>query len=523
MRLHELTACAMRDGLERGAFTSVELIEALHRRADATEPAINGFTVQLRAQALEDAARADRERRQQRVRGPLHGIPLTIKDNIDVAGAPSTLGLTDRRGHRARQDAVIVRLARAAGAIVLGKSNVPQALVPMDCENRVFGRTRNPWRATHVTGGSSGGEAALIACGASALGIGSDLGGSIRFPAAFCGVAGLKPTTDRWSNRGLCSPLRGQEFVRAQIGPMARSSADLALLLSALPSPAHARHDPRVAPLPLGDPAAVDLGTAVVGWYDDDGFMPPAPAMRRALHLARDALAARGARLVELPPPDQREVVATYLGATSSDGMRSLRRAFAGEAPVAGLRTIWRAGRVPRAVRRTTGQLLRWLGEDRLGAIIQATGARDAAALWQLAARRQALRAAEIDRWNRADIDLLLTPAAASPAVPIGMEHDFAIIFSYFGRYNLFDLPAGVVPTTRVRASETAGLGHGGDRFARRARQVAARSEGLPVAVQLVARPWREDVLLAGMLAVEEHARGQADYPATPVEPATDG
>jgi fatty acid amide hydrolase len=516
--IYEMTASEMRDRLERGELCSVEIVKALHDRADEVESHVNGFAHQFRDEALRQALRADEERSRGEARGPLHGLPLTVKENIDTQGTASTMGLRARVGRPAERDAVIVRLAREAGVIVLGKSNVPQALLPMHCTNAIFGSTRNPWSSTHVTGGSSGGEGALLASGESVLGLGTDLGGSIRFPASFCGVAGLKPTTCRWSNVGLNSPIAGQEFVRAQVGPMARTSRDVALLLRGLDSPQHSRHDLRVPPLALRDPDQIDLSKLRIGFYEDDGFISPAPACRRAVREALVALERAGAELVPMPPPNQREVVRLYIGATSGDGMRSYRRALAGEPVVDSLKMMWRLGRLPPSVRRLGARILSRLGEERLAAVVDASGEKSVARLWELVAQRNALRVAETQMWQAAGIQGLVCPASASPAVPIGMDHDFSIIFSYFGRYNLLGLPAAVAPVTRVRPDETDGPA-GGDRIDRRAAAVAERSQGLPVAVQVVGPAWREDIVLAVMFAIEDHARAGELFPHTPVEP----
>ena len=141
---------------------------------------------------------------------------------MDTEGVPSSLGMKSRLGHAAREDAVTVRLARDAGAIVIGKTNIPQTLLsPMETTNFIWGTTNNPWKLSHGPGGSSGGEGAVIASGQSALGIGTDIGGSVRFPAGFCGVVGMKPTLHRWSNIGSRTAIVGQEVIRSQIGPLA--------------------------------------------------------------------------------------------------------------------------------------------------------------------------------------------------------------------------------------------------------------------------------------------------------------
>lgn len=519
MTLHALSACDLRAGLERGDFSSVEVVEALHARADALERSVGGFTERPREASVREARRRDEERRRGAVRGPLHGLPVTVKDNVDVAGLPSTLGLRARAAARAERDAAIVRLLREAGAVILGKSNVPQALIPMRCANAVYGETRNPWDLSRATGGSSGGEAALLASGQSALGVGTDLGGSIRFPAAFCGVAGVKPTPNRWSNLGANTVLAGQEIVRSQTGPMARSAADLALFMGALDVALQARIDPAAPPLALGDADAVDVSRLRIGWYDHDGFVPADPACRRAVREAVRALAAAGAETVEAPPPDQREAVMLYVAAVGADGTETLRAALAGEPPEPAIRAMLGVGRAPAAARPAAARLLRALGEGRIADAFEAGGRRSVRELWRLAARRSALAASEWARWADAGLDAVLCPAGAGPAPQADAPGELSLTFSYYGRYNLVGAPAGVVPATRVRPEEAAAPG-GADRVERALARARRGSEGLPVGVQVVARPWREDVLLAVMGAVERAARRSAGFPITPVGPA---
>jgi fatty acid amide hydrolase len=156
-----------------------------------------------------------------------------VKECFDVAGRATTLGIPAWRDRIADQDSAMVRALRHAGAIVLGRTNLSQTMLYVEARNPVFGQTANPWSLAHTPGGSSGGEGAAIAAGASPLGVGTDIGGSIRTPAHFCGVAGLKPTLDRLPMKGYRTVLAGQEAVRGMGGPLARTTADLALFFPA--------------------------------------------------------------------------------------------------------------------------------------------------------------------------------------------------------------------------------------------------------------------------------------------------
>lgn len=509
--LHAHSAVELEQLLARGEVRSVEIVEALHARADEVEPKVGAFAHQLRKQALAEAKAADEARARGESKGPLHGLPITIKENVDVEG------MRARSQHVAGEDAVVVRLLREAGAIVLGKTNVPQTLLaPMESTNALFGTTHNPWRHGHGPGGSSGGEAAAIASGQSLFGVGTDIGGSIRVPASFCGICGLKPTRQRWSNLGSQGVLRGQELVQSQLGPMARTVDDLALLMRAIDTPRHTPFDPRVPPLPLGEPGTIDPTTLRFGYYEDDGFFTPAASVRRAVREAVALLEAAGCEVVRFTPPNVEELVALYFRGVSADGSATVIEALQGEPFAAPLKTVGRLAKMPTQARKGLATAMGLMGEQRVQMLIEALGEKRVKEFWSICARRGDLQIEEERAWNLARVDVVITPAFATTAAPIGMSHDFTLGFVYAARYNLLDRPAGVVPITRVRPDETQRTATR-DRLDKRAAPIEAASAGLPVGVQLVGRPWREAQLLAGMRLLHLQAGTRADFPATPV------
>ena len=271
-----------------------EAVEAHIALIEVVNPKLNALVVKRFDDARAEAAAADAARARGEPLGPLHGVPITIKESFDVAGTPSTAGLTHHAGHRAAEDAPTVARLRAAGAIVLGKTNVPQLLMSNEADNPLYGRTNNPWDLGRTPGGSSGGEAALVAARGSALGLGSDIGGSVRLPAAACGICALKPTTDRLTIRGHFNPIPGQQIIRVQPGPMARHVEDLALALRVLAEPAEQAND--VPPVPLREPADSVRGLRIV-FFTGNGFFSCSPAFRRAVREAAEALRARGAEV----------------------------------------------------------------------------------------------------------------------------------------------------------------------------------------------------------------------------------
>jgi len=514
--IHTWSALDLRRMLDAGELRSVELVQALHARTDTVDPVVRGYAWQLRDEALEAARACDAS--DETARSVVHGVPLSVKENIATQGTPVTLGLKARLDSVASDDAVVVDILRESGAVIMGKSNVPLLMLSVETHNDIWGTTHNPWDLSRVPGGSSGGEAALIASGQVPWGLGTDIGGSIRVPCAWCGIAGLKPTVGRWSAKGQHGAIRGQEIVRATMGPMARTSRDVAALWQAVDPIAQHERDPLVPPIPLSAPGAVDLRGLRVGVYVDDGVFQPAASVVRAVHQAAHHLAAAGAEVVPFSPPDGWPLAERYFGALSADGGAAVLAHLRDQPPTPQLTTVLLLARLPAAVRRSAMLAMRLAGQARAARIGRAFGRKGAADLFAFAAARDDARRAELAAWDRAGIDLLVGPPCVTPAAHHGRTHDWTLGGWHTMRWNLLDLPAGVVPVSSVRADETI-RSHLQDALDTRAAEFEAHSEGLPLAAQIIARPFREDIVLAAMIAVEDAARDAGDFPITPVDP----
>ena len=278
--------------IRRGDISSRELIEACLARYDARHSAINAIVDLAADEALAAADAADRAIAQGEPTGPLHGVPLTIKSSIDVAGRLCECGSEFRRGRRARKDAVLVSRLRRAGAVILGTTNTPDMLMAYETDNHLHGRTNHPLNQSFTAGGSSGGEAAAIADGMSAGGMGSDGGGSVRVPAHFCGIFGLKPTPGVIPRTGHFPACAGPGGYLGLIGPLARSAADLQLLLEATAGPDPG--DAQSAPVSVKPPSDEALRKLRIGWYTDDGVTPVTEETRSAVERAAALLEADG-------------------------------------------------------------------------------------------------------------------------------------------------------------------------------------------------------------------------------------
>ncbi|HVE78128.1 MAG TPA: amidase family protein [Gemmatimonadaceae bacterium] len=491
------------------------VVEEHIARIERTASALNAVVVPRFAEARADADAAD-ARRTAAAAEPLFGVPVTIKESIDVAGMPTTVGVTARTGARAPADSPLVARLRRAGAIVVGKTNVAQLMLFHESDNPVYGRTNNPWNAERTAGGSSGGEAAAIAAGGAVLGLGTDIGGSIRVPAHFCGIHGLKPTARRLTTAGMFETFRGQGAVADTPGPMARTVADLTLAMTVLAAPAADEADPDVPPAPLGDPEAVRVRGLRVGYYDDDGVFPAAPAIRRAVHEAADALRLGGAEVVTFAPPDVARGMRLYFGALGADGGAGARRHLGGGATHRTVGALLQLAALPAAARALVVGAGAMAAQPRLAELVRSLGARSVHDYWHLVAELTAYRARFLAALDALGLDALVCPPHALPALRHGSSYFLTSAACYSMLYNLLGMPAGVVAATRVRPGEESDRPPSRDLVERTAASVERGSAGLPVGVQVVGRHWREDVVLAVMAALEEHFSVREDYPAYP-------
>tara|TARA_R110002096_G_scaffold16898_10_gene58003 strand:+ start:13573 stop:15153 length:1581 start_codon:yes stop_codon:yes gene_type:complete len=513
--LHTRTASEISEGLALGEFRSVDVVEALIARRRSDDGALGCF-VSVCDDALQVAEEADTARKKGKHHSPLHGVPMTIKDSVDLKGHDSTLGIAARQNKPAKHDAVLVAELRRLGVVFLGKTNVPQALLAQETENHLFGVTSNPWDFGRTPGGSSGGEAAAVAAGLSPIGIGTDIGGSIRIPAHFCGIVGFKPSLDTWSNRGSNTAIKGQELVRAQIGTLSRSVEDVQLLWRNVDASRMAQGDPLVPPRP--ETASPDLRGMRIGVVDDDDFLPPVASIRRAVREARTALEEAGATVVSHVPVASRDILATWLAGLSSDRGRTLLEALGSDAISQQLKASTTLIKVPSALRRHLGGLLGVLGEKRLAMLMDVLGEKTVTDFWKLVQRRTELRLAEFDAWQRAGLDALICPPHVVPAIGHRQSGDFTLSLGPMFRWTLLNFAAGVVPITRVRVDETNTYDGGDDRIAKKVRSIMEGSEGLPIGVQVVAKPFHEQALLTTMAAIESRVKSNEGYPATPID-----
>lgn len=455
--------CELAEIIRSKVISPVDVVKAFLERIEKINPMLNAI-VTLAPDAMKKAQEAEDAVVRGEVCGPLHGVPVTVKDTIETAGLRTTSGSRMRAEFIPELDAPAVARLKAAGAIILGKTNAAEMAMDYTADNPVFGRTNNPYDLSLTPGGSSGGEGAAIASCMSPGGIGSDLAGSIRIPSHFCGITGLKPTVGRVPGAGQFPPSTGPYSLGAAIGPMARSVSDVQLLFDVLAGSYVAATSGDKAPHLIEAPR-----TSISGWrvafYTDDRVSPVSEETQRAVAAAAKALANAGLATEERRPPGIERGHDLWLKIFSRASVVQLRNVYAGHEDEGGDFVRWRLATADDTPLPSLDDYIdSWMERDRL-------------------------RASLVD-WLE-DTPLILAAVGAIPAYPHN-THKVTVAnqtmsifraFSYSQTFNVFDLPVVVVPVGRSSA-------------------------GLPIGVQIIGRPFAEDTVLAAAAIVEEALGG---------------
>ncbi|XP_072245751.1 fatty-acid amide hydrolase 1 [Leuresthes tenuis] len=440
--------------------------------------------------------------------GLLYGIPVSIKDNVSYKDHDCTCGVIINLDQPAQRDSVLVEVLKSQGAIPFVKTNLPQALLNYDCSNPIYGQTLNPCNPQKTSGGSSGGEGALIGGGGSLLGIGTDIGGSVRIPSSFCGICGFKPTAGRLSSQGLVPIYRGQKSVLSSAGPMGRDVDSLALCMQALLCDHMFSLDPTVPPLPFNMQIYESSKPLRIGYLESDGYSHPAPSAVRCIREVKALLEHAGHTLVPFCPLRLDDIIPELIvKGVLADGSASMLQKLEGGPVDPCLRDQISMYRLPKWLKKTLFFILKPFS-PRIAAVLRAVcGVGSIPDLWKQHAAVEDYICETIAEWKRCNIDVLLCPSIG-PAYNFLYCGKLTSVSSNTMIYNLLNFPAGVVPVSTVTAEDEEELKHYKgiyhDTWDKLFKQAVAGGEGLPVAVQCVALPWQEELCLRFMKEVEQ-------------------
>ena len=449
------SATAQAKAIREKQISSEELVQACLERIAEVNPKLNAVVQLAAATALAQAREADKALSRGENKGPLHGVPFTLKDAIETQGVICTGGTLGRASYVPTEDATVVKRLRAAGGILLGKTNCPEFGWAWESDNLIYGRTNNPYDLSLSPGGSSGGESAIIAEGGSPLGLGSDAGGSVRFPAHCTGITAIKPTSGRIPRTGHFPGPGGTLDALWQIGPLARSVADLNMLLPIIAGIDW--RDPTIVPMPLDDATKVNPKALRVAFHTDNGIETPDQETIETVENAARALEASVAAVEEARPPGIDQTYEIYLGLFTADGGAGLE------------------------------ELLEMAGTKKVHPLmqqvldLQRSHAKSMAAFGSVIGQWDAFRRSLLSFMER--FDVIVCPVCSFPGMVHGSTYDRLPAFSYTMTYNLTGWPAAVV-------------------------RAGTSLNGLPIGVQIVARPWREDVALAAAATIEQTLGG---------------
>ncbi|KXJ90469.1 acetamidase [Microdochium bolleyi] len=488
LKMTEATAASLVADMAAGRLKSVDVVLAFCKRAALAQQLTNCLLEYDPESALAQAKALDEYYSNHgKPVGELHGLPISLKDQLHVKGLETSMGYVAWLDARATQDSVLAALLRRAGAVFYAKTSVPQTLMVGETFNNIVGLTTNPYNRKLSPGGSSGGEGALLATRGSVLGVGTDIGGSIRLPAAFNGLYGIRPSHGRMPYADMANSMAGQETVHSVVGPLAHSAGDLRLFMKAVLGQKPWLHDSKTIPMPWRQDEEDEAKRRIkekklnIAYYNFDGMALPHPPILRAIQSAVDALKAAGHNVIPWKPYKHDVAMEMLNKVYNADGGVDLRRdiSASGEPAIDLITNIVRPD----------------------------ARALDVNQVWDLQARKWAYQNAYLAHWRdaeaalgaaAAEIDAIVAPVAPSAAV----RHSTFRYYGYTAVVNLLDLTSVVVPVgfadQAVDVANTAGF----DPVSELDRQVqaeydAAAYHGAPTAVQVMGRRLSEEKTLA--------------------------
>ncbi|KAF1758286.1 hypothetical protein GCK72_014744 [Caenorhabditis remanei] len=504
----------LKEELQTGSVTCVEAVRTYFHKAILAHEKTNAVTcfileAEQQAEELDEKAKLPSF-----VKPPMFGIPLSLKECLKVKGYDTTRGFVQDAYRPSTEDSIQIEHYKKLGLIPFCQTNVPQSLLSYNCSNPLFGTTTNPFDSTRTCGGSSGGEGALIGAKGSLIGIGTDVGGSVRIPCHFTGIAGIKPSKMRFAHRGGGTSVPGKPLVDANEGIMAQNVTSNVELLKSVWGDIdfQSDRDPYCPPVHWNESLYSSEKKLRIGYYIDDGWFTPTPALQRAVLESKKHLENAGHTVIPFHPPRLTDVIQWYFRALFLDGGQFILNKLMNdiiEPTITFQRTLCT---VPAWIQRLLSYPVS-LVFPRLGMFMKSL-TRDTFELREAYAAIEAYREEYVSLMLKDNLDVILCPPSIMPAPQHDVPSKLLCGASYTFIYNLLDFGAGVVPVTTVNKSDEEKLINEypeTDKWYQITKKATIGSIGMPIGVQVAAPPFREEAVLRTMREIEIAVSGKLE------------
>lgn len=499
-KILQFTLCELALAIRQGEYSSEQVVQTFIQKIKEVNPSLNAVIYPRFEEAVQEAKQADQDQKSGKTQGKLHGIPLTIKECLDLKGTPSTFGLLRRKNDFPIENDPYVQALIDEGAIIIGKTNLSQLLVFLESDNPVYGRTNHPINPAFTCGGSSGGEGSIIAAGGSLAGLGTDLGGSVRIPAAFCGIMGLKPTMHRNYDFSRIVEKPNWQMIHSVTGVLGRHVEDIALLseiIGSIPNPFHP------IPKPFPDYKKINTKEIKVGYYLSDGLFEPTSEIKRGIQETIQQLKEKGISCKEIKPYHHEIAEGLHTKICSLDGAKLFLENLGGDRPVAQIAPLVTMMRMPIFMIRTLAKILGLLGQKSAGRLGVHFGLKGET-MEEVKKRHQEYVQGYEDMMKQENIDVIISPVNSMHAYLHGKSLELSSGGTYTLVHNVTGFPSGVMKVSNVKEENIIPRKRTMELANNVARKTELMSEGLPVSIQITALPWREDLILGMMGEVSE-------------------
>ncbi|OMJ65302.1 hypothetical protein SteCoe_38535 [Stentor coeruleus] len=502
-----LSASSLAEAIRTGKVSSLQSVSTYCQRAYEYGRDMFLTAEECFADALEEAAKCDEELSRGQIRGILHGVPISIKEHICMKGYTSTGGVVWRLDYPDEETAVVVEILISEGAIPFVRSNVSQSMMWCECSNAIYGRSENPWDRSKTTGGSSGGEGGLIAARLSPLGIGSDIGGSIRIPSAFCGVYSFRVTPQRLCYKAVKTSLEHNieylGFVAPEsLGPLGRSVDDLILVVRSWFSKKMLNNDETLAPIVFDEAAFSTEKKRKIGYFYSTPLIEAPVAIANAVKRCITELADKY-EFVEFQIPNIGEISRLFAIFFNAKGLNYFEESQKGEKPEPYYALLITASKYPYLFN-LLFSIIRKIGYTRISDLLEIDHLVTADDYVSKSRRLLELTDIVVKKWEELELDAVICPVVGSVAPPHFKTPEIVHTFMFSSIWNALKFPSGVVPVGVVKKDEAFFEDKFNDPVTWACDRFMKDGCGLPIALQVVSFPYKDEVALSVMKSIEE-------------------